>query len=91
MSDDPDQIDDLQLEVAGADSVPLALRVDAEAFVAAWAQVCASIRTVAVTIAFVGHTVWSVVRKDGEVSVVKHSAFEGRRILAQEAKRCLRW
>ncbi|KAL1937817.1 hypothetical protein VTO73DRAFT_12836 [Trametes versicolor] len=85
-SDDPDEIVDPPLKVSGAD-VPV---IDAEALAADWAQACASIRTVAVTIALVGHTVWSAIREDsGAVTAVKLDAFEGRRVLDQEAKRCL--
>ncbi len=83
-SDDPDEIVDPPIKVN-----PDVPTIDAEALAVDWAQACASIRTVAVTIALVGHTVWSVDRADGEARVVKLGAFEGRRVLDQEAQRCI--
>ncbi|OJT03866.1 hypothetical protein TRAPUB_5457 [Trametes pubescens] len=83
-SDDPDEIVDPPMKVN-----PDVPTIDAEALAVDWAQACASIRTVAVTIALVGHTVWSVDRADGEARVVKLGAFEGRRVLDQEAQRCI--
>ncbi|KAL1937814.1 hypothetical protein VTO73DRAFT_12833 [Trametes versicolor] len=63
--------------------------VDAEAVAGDVARACVSIRTVAITTALSGHTVWSVDRADGEVRIVKLGAFEGRRLFDQEAKHCL--
>lgn len=62
--------------------------IDANALAREWARACVSIRTVAITIALMGHTVWRVERGDGEMKLVKLGSFEGKRVLEEEAKHC---
>lgn len=83
-SDDPQDILDSSVEgsLSGQE-------IDAEAVAGDVARACVSIRTVAITTALSGNTVWSVDRADGEVRIVKLGAFEGRRLFDQEAKHCL--
>lgn len=82
-SDDPQDILDLRAE--GSHKGQTA----AEAVARELARACASIRTIAITTALSGHTVWSVDRADGEARVVKLGTYERRRVFDQEAKRCL--
>lgn len=84
-SDDPDEIVDFPRYSKPPPDVSVA---EAETLARGWAQTCLSIRTVAFTIAQVGHTVCSVERVDGVVRVARLGSFEGRRVLEEEAKRC---
>lgn len=83
-SDDPQDILDFPVERS-----PKGQEVDAQAVAGDVARACASIRTIAITTALSGHTVWSVDRADGEARVVKLDAFEGKHVFDQEAKHCL--
>ncbi|KAI0365362.1 hypothetical protein BV20DRAFT_1028309 [Pilatotrama ljubarskyi] len=65
------------------------LTVDADAIARALAEICTSLRCIAITIAQVGHAVWRVDRTNGGVEVVKLGSYEGRRLLEREAKVCL--
>ncbi|OJT15680.1 hypothetical protein TRAPUB_5426, partial [Trametes pubescens] len=76
-SDDPQEVLESARAVIASSNGP---DIDAEALAGDLARACASIRTVAITIAPIGHTVWSVDRADGEARVVKLDAFEGRRV-----------
>lgn len=53
------------------------------------AQLCPSIRTVAITGHVCEDVVWTVNRADGKVRVVRLGGLEGRRVLEEEARRCL--
>ncbi|KAI0365356.1 hypothetical protein BV20DRAFT_973382 [Pilatotrama ljubarskyi] len=65
------------------------LKVDADAIARAMAEICTSLRCIAITIVYLGHVVWRVDRTDGRVHVVKLGSYQGRRLLEKEAMRCL--
>ncbi|KAI0763561.1 hypothetical protein BD413DRAFT_581195 [Trametes elegans] len=64
-------------------------KIDTGAIARDLAEHCASIRTVAVTLWLVGHSVWSVQREDGQVTAQVVEPYYARGMLMQEERRCL--
>ncbi|KAI0823951.1 hypothetical protein BC628DRAFT_1496256 [Trametes gibbosa] len=87
-SDDPEEIVNppimLYPDSPDTDASP---HVDTDVVARSAAELGTYIRTVAITIVFLGHMVWSVDRLDGEVVMSKLRAFEGAQTLDREAKR----
>ncbi|KAI0632337.1 hypothetical protein C8Q77DRAFT_1125096 [Trametes polyzona] len=90
-SDDPDEIIKPPMKYSGLPEAEAPPDVDVGVLAADIAQLSPSIRTIAVTVASLGHFVWTVARTEyGDAVVVKHEPYEARRTFDAEAERCLR-
>ncbi|KAI8986164.1 hypothetical protein BD414DRAFT_51369 [Trametes punicea] len=88
MSDDPNEIINLAIEVE-PECEDLVRDIDVEIVARELVAGCPSIRTLAISMVSKGHNIWKVDRSNGGSTMVSLHPYEGRRLMEEEARRCL--